>query len=303
MRAFLFAGLALLSLPSEAAVCDRSLVEEVVGKGELHEIWPSGGVPCRAGTAPWTCDSTENRIVRLGNVNVPAVQFFRAPGAGLRPAVVICPGGSYTLLAFNHEGTEVAEWMNAQGVSAFVLRYRVPNQRDAAHMDAQRAVSFVRAKAGDFGVDSKRVGLMGFSAGANLTARTSTNFKCRAYAAVDAIDETSCRPDFSIVIYPWMLVHGENSEKTLPLTLRAEFPVDADTPPTFLVQTEDDGAHVENALGYYTALKYAGVPAEMHLYPDGGHGYGMRPTPASVNGWQTRLADWLRRTVMNKEDK
>lgn len=281
---------------ASAAERDVKFAEAVIAKGETIAVWPEGKVPAQKGNSAWACGDTRY-TVRLSDVDIPALQFFRAKGDSPCPAVVICPGGSYSLLAYTHEGTEIAEWLNGLGISAFVLRYRVPDQRDAAQMDAQRAMSLVRSRAAEFGVDPKRIGIMGFSAGANLAARTSTNFRNRAYAAVDGTDEATCRPDFSIVVYPWMLVCGDNAEKTLPLTLRGDFPVDATTPPTFLVQTEDDGAHVENALAYYTALKYAGVPAEMHIFPDGGHGYGMRPTTASVNGWQELLKTWLFRQL------
>lgn len=287
------------SCETSAAEHDVKFAESVIAKGETIAVWTEGKVPAQKGDSAWACGDTRY-TVRILDVDIPALQFFRAKGDSPRPAVVICPGGSYTLLAYTHEGTEIAEWLNGLGISAFVLRYRVPDQRDAAHMDAQRAMSLVRSRAAEFGIDPKRIGIMGFSAGANLAARVSTNFRNRAYAAVDGADAVPCRPDFSIIVYPWMLVCGDNAEKTLPLTLRGDFPVDATTPPTFLIQAEDDGAHVENALAYYTALKYAGVPAEMHIFPDGGHGYGMRVTKASVDGWQELLKTWLGREL--KED-
>lgn len=273
---------------------DMDLAETALAKGEKIAVWPAGKVPFQREKSPYRVQDTEGEILRLTDVNVPELAYFPAKGEGVKLGVLIFPGGGYTILAYNHEGTELAEWFNSLGFSAFVLKYRCPNQRDAAHADAQRAMSLIRSRAAKFGIDPKRIGVMGFSAGANLAVRLSTNWRNRAYAAVDGVDAVSCRPDFTMPIYPWMLVVGDNAERTLPLTLRGEFAVDGETPPAFLVQTEDDFAHVENSLAYYAALKYAGVPAEMHLFQTGGHGYGIRRHGAPVDGWEALAAVWLK---------
>lgn len=297
MRKIVIFGAMVMSLlggQAEEAI-DTALAESVLAQGTKIAVWPQGQVPDQKGQSAYKVQDTKGGIVRLTQVDIPELTFFPAAGEGVRPAVLVCPGGGYHILAYNHEGVEVAEALNKIGFSAFVLKYRCPSQRDAALMDAQRALSLIRSRADEWKVDPKRLGIMGFSAGANLTCRVSTHHRYRAYAAVDAADAFSCRPDFALPIYPWMLVVGENKEKTLPLTLRGDFPVDETTPPAFIVQTEDDFAHVENALGYYAALKYAGVPAEMHIFPKGGHGYGMRPHGTDVDGWQNLAFTWLTR--------
>lgn len=277
-------------------VLDMELANEALGKGVKIAVWPEGKIPLSGAGAPYRVHDTNGGIVRLTDVTVPELAYFPSAGEGVKPAVLVCPGGGYTILAYNHEGTEIAEWLNSLGFSAFVLKYRCPGQRDAAHMDAQRALSLIRFRAEEFSIDPKRIGVMGFSAGANLSVRLSTNWRNRAYPTVDEIDAVSCRPDFTLPIYPWMLVVGSNDEKTLPLILRGEFAVDSETPPAFLVQTEDDFAHIENSLAYYAALKYAGVPAEMHLFTRGGHGYGIRRHDTPVDGWEELAAKWLKST-------
>jgi len=214
-----------------------------------------------------------------------------APDAGRpAPAVMICPGGGYGILAWNHEGTEVAAWLNAQGISAFILKYRVPKNRDAAFCDAQRALGLIRAKASAYRVDPKRIGIMGFSAGAHLSVRVSTDFSKRFYTPVDEDDAVSCRPDFALIIYPAYLYRDG-------FTLVPELPVTAQTPPTFLLQAQDDKPYVDSSLAYFIALKAAGVPAEMHLFPDGGHGYGLRKKQKSTDVWPDLAAAWLRRVT------
>ena len=191
--------------------------------------------------------------------------------------MLVFPGGGYNILALDLEGTEICEWLNTLGVTAVLVKYRVPARagqpRYAAPLqDAQRAIGMVRQRAGELGLDVKRIGVLGFSAGGHLAAAASTNFGSRTYDAVDAADTVSCRPDFTVLIYPAYLTVKEQGDKVAP-----ELKVTGDTPPTFLVQTEDDGVRVETSLFYYAALRNAKVPAEMHLYPTGGHGYGLRP--------------------------
>jgi acetyl esterase/lipase len=229
-------------------------------------------------------------VIRLTNVSTPTITVYRPPKAKANgTAVLVCPGGGYGILAWDLEGTEICAWLNSIGVTGVLLKYRVPTRPDDhQHLlplqDAQRALGLVRFHAQDWKLDPQRIGVLGFSAGGHLTARLSNQFEPRVYAPVDAADAVSCRPDFSLPIYP---AYQNN-------TLAPELKVTTNTPPTFLVQAEDDGVHVENSLYYYLALKNAKVPVEMHLYPNGGHGYGLRPTEKMVTSWPKRAEEWLR---------
>jgi acetyl esterase/lipase len=236
----------------------------------------------------------QNKITIISNVTRPTLTVFPAPAdRNTGTAVIICPGGGYHALAWDLEGTEVAEWLNSLGVTGIVLKYRVPARKGreryaAALQDAQRAVGIVRHRAHEWGVDPGRIGILGFSAGGHLSAATCTNYDHRTYEPVDDADRVSCRPDFALLIYPAYLVTGKDNDKLAP-----ELKVTKDTPRTFIVYTEDDPVHVECGLFYYLALKSAKVPAEMHLYPSGGHGYGLRPSSNVVSTWPKRAEEWL----------
>ena len=243
------------------------------------------------------------RVIRIGNVSEPTLTVFRpSQDIDTGAAVVVCPGGGYHILAMDLEGTEVVDWLNSIGVTGVLLKYRVParpgRERYAAPLqDAQRALGLVRAHAKEWGVDPKRIGIMGFSAGGHLSAVLSNNYEKRTYDPVDAADAVSCRPDFVMLVYPAYLTVKSEGDR-----VASELHVTSNTPPTFLVQTEDDPIRVESSLFYYLALKQAKVPAEMHLYPKGGHGYGLRPSSLEVTTWPQRAEDWLRALgVLNKE--
>lgn len=256
-----------------------------VAPGETGEIGPEQEQPAKPG------DNT----IRLTNVTRPTIEVFAPPGEKNRgAAVLICPGGGYSILAFNKEGTEVAAWLNSIGVTGIVLKYRVPARKgrerfEAPLQDAQRALGIVRQRAKSWDIDPNRIGVLGFSAGGHLAATLSNRNKDRTYLRVDEADDLSCRPDFALLIYPAYLV--DRQEVT---TLANEVRPTSETPPTFLAQTGDDGVKVECSLAYYLALKNAKVPAEMHLYPTGGHGYGLRPSPHDVSSWPARAEEWLR---------
>lgn len=265
-------------------------------------LWPGTAPGDNGGLAPEsdTTKPTDNlvggrKLIRLGNVSKPTLTVYRAPKAkSTGAAVLVFPGGGYNILAMDLEGTEVCEWLNSLGVTAVLVKYRVPARpggpRWAAPLqDAQRAAGMVRQRAGELGIDAKRIGVLGFSAGGHLAAAISTNYNMRTYDTVDAADAVSCRPDFTVLIYPAYLTVEKEGDKVSP-----ELKVTKDTPPTFLVQAEDDGVRVETSLFYYAALRNAKVPAEMHLYPVGGHGYGLRPTEKLVTTWPKRAEDWFR---------
>jgi acetyl esterase/lipase len=192
------------------------------------------------------------------------------------------------------EGTEVCAWLNSIGVTAVLLKYRVPKRADrerhaAPLQDAQRAFGMVRQRASELRIDPKRVGVIGFSAGGHLAAALCVGSEKRTYPTVDAADEASCRPDFAILIHPGYLTLKDRADAIAP-----EVQVTSNTPPTFIVMTQDDPVRVENALFYFLALKQGNVPSELHVYPTGGHGYGLRRTEHFVTTWPDRAADWLR---------
>ncbi len=233
-------------------------------------------------------------IIKLENVSDPTLTVYPAsPSAASHTAVLVFPGGGYSILAYDLEGTEICEWLNRQGVTAVLVKYRVPQPKGvpryrAPLQDAQRALGIVRQHAKEWNIDPHRIGVLGFSAGGHLAAALSTNFETRSYPAIDASDSVSCRPDFAVLIYPAYLTSPEGSDKLAP-----ELAVSPQTPPTFLVQAEDDPVHVQNSLFYYLALTNNHVPSEMHLFSSGGHGYGMRQTGAPVNRWPEELKIWL----------
>lgn len=234
------------------------------------------------------------RVIRLKNVTSPTITVYHpAKDKDTGASVIVCPGGGYHILAMDLEGTEICEWLNSIGVTGILLKYRVPVREGqerylAPLQDAQRTVSLVRSHAKEWGIDPQRIGIMGFSAGGHLSAVTSTRFEQRAYPAIDDIDKTSCRPDFTLLIYPAYLTGDKTTGEIAP-----ELTVTSNTPPTFIVQTEDDVVKVETGLFYYLALKKAGVSVEMHLYPEGGHGYGLRKTEKTVTTWPVRAEEWM----------
>ncbi len=299
---FLLAAVAALStglltaaiFADETAKTDASQPESIL-------LWP-GIAPGDKGDIGEEHDMTkpaENKpsgqgVIRLGNVSKPMITVFRpAADKANGAAVVVCPGGGYNILAYDLEGSEVCQWLNSIGVTGVLLKYRVPGRGGerwtAPLQDAQRAIGLVRSHAKDWGIDPKRVGILGFSAGGHLSAMASTSYESRTYPTVDAADSESCRPDFTILVYPAYLTAPKDLTKLAP-----EIKVTDKTPPAFIAMTEDDPIHVECAIAYAAALKSAKVSAELHLYPKGGHGYGLRPSANEVSTWPARAADWLK---------
>jgi acetyl esterase/lipase len=263
-------------------------------------LWPHGapGAPPNA-AAEIDTTTAKDRLVagkpvmRLGNVSAPTITLYPPKGKNTGAAVAVFPGGGYHILAMDLEGTEVCDWLNSLGVTCVLLKYRVPDsgaypKSPAALEDAQRALGMVRLHAADWHIDPHRIGVLGFSAGGHLAAALSTHFDQRIYDAIDAADQQSCRPDFAVLVYPAYLVDPERNFAPNP-----DIPVTAQTPPAFIVQAEDDPVHVENAISYYSALKNASVPAELHLYAQGGHGYGLRRTALPVTTWPQSVEIWL----------
>lgn len=263
-------------------------------------LWP-GTPPGEAVELPPESDLTKPKdgqvagrpVIRLGNVSTPQLVVYRpAPAIDTGAAVVICPGGGHHILAWDLEGTEVAEWLNTLGVTGVVLKYRVParnpNKRwEAAVQDAQRAISVTRSRASEWKLDPGRIGILGFSAGGETAARCAIHEE-RTYDKVDAADESATRPDFALLIYPAYLCEKGDER------LREDLPVTKSCPPTFLVHTFDDPVTPQSSLLLASRLKQLGVSTELHLYAAGGHGYGLRKTDKPVSGWTTPAEAWLR---------
>ena len=232
-------------------------------------------------------------VIRIGNVSTPTLTLYLPKSENTGVAVVVFPGGAYRILAIDLEGTEVCDWLNSNGITCVLVKYRVPDtgpypKSSAALQDAQRALGMVREHAMEWHIDPNRIGVLGFSAGAHLAAALSTHFDQRLYDPVDAADKLSCRPDFAVIVYPGYLAIADQN-----FAANAEIRPTAQTPPSFIVQAEDDPVHVENATVYFLQLKNAGVPAELHIYAQGGHGYGLRRTDLPVTTWPDSVLTWL----------
>lgn len=260
----------------------------------VFPLWPNG--------APGAQGTDEK--------DIPALTPWLAKNPNGK-AIVVCPGGGYGGLAVDHEGKQIAQWLNSQGISAFVLRYRLgPRYRHPSMLnDAQRALRTVRARAAEFNVNPAKIGIMGFSAGGHLSATAATHFDAGNAAAEDVIERASSRPDFAVLAYPVVTfteeayVHkgsrrnllGENPDPKLVASLSNERAVSRETPPTFLFHTDaDTGVPPENSVLFYLALRKHGVPAELHIYEKGPHGVGLAWSDIALASWPGRLADWLR---------
>lgn len=249
----------------------------------------------------------------------PTITLYRANGTDIRTAVIVAPGGSYGHLAMNHEGRQVANWLNALGVTAFVLKYRLgPKYHHPIELgDAQRAIRLVRNRAQDFGIAPDRVGMMGFSAGGHLASTAATHFDDGNSAASDAIDRVSSRPDFLVLAYPVITLQGpyahsgsrknllgDNPDPKLLEELSNQLLVTPQTPPTFLFTTsEDKTVPAENSVNFYLALHKAGVPAELHVFEKGPHGVGLDLSDPALDEWPTLLANWLRQRGLLQASK
>lgn len=252
--------------------------------------------------------------VAVGNVSQPTMTVYAPKGVNTGAAIVVFPGGGFKILAIDLEGTEVCDWLTSRGITAILLKYRVPysgqywddqTKRETeakaptALEDAQRTVRLVRFHAAGWHIDPHKIGILGFSAGGYMVAQMSTRFGHRLYLAVDAADEESCRPDFAVALYPGHLSLADNS---FGLNPDIDSHITLQTPPTFLLQDEDDHVdRVEDSLSYYAALKRVGVHVEMHLYATGGHAFGLRRTREPVTEWPKLVETWLRTIKVTAE--
>jgi acetyl esterase/lipase len=237
------------------------------------------------------------------NVSQPTITLYSPVRQNSGAAVIVYPGGGFNVLAMDIEGTEICDWLTSIGVSCVLLKYRVPcvhqgAYRDCpqAHVDAQRAMRIVRTRAREWNIDPQKIGVIGFSAGAHMAIMSSTHF-ARLYRAVDSADSASARPDFALVLYPGRMAYRHTNFRPNPA-----IQVTDRTPPTFLVHAYDDTMNmVENSLLYASALRKAGVPAEVHVYAAGGHAFGLRRTGTSASGWPQLAEAWLRHIRMVAE--
>jgi acetyl esterase/lipase len=272
------------------------------------ELWP-GKVPDEAGTIGPEIVRMSPKHTRkevevteptrlVTNVSKPTLTLYRpAKETNTGAAILICPGGGYWNLYWELEGEEVAAWLSAQGITGIILKYRVPRRPDEPKaeparrplQDAQRAVSLVRSKAREWGIDPGRIGMVGFSAGGHLAIATATHFEERTYEPTDAIDQVNCRPDFAIAVYPGYLKAQDKDE------LAPGLRVPAQTPPIFLAH---GGADIisppEHSVLMYLALKRAGIPAELHVYAGAAHDFGVRKLDHPCSTWTARCMEWLR---------
>jgi acetyl esterase/lipase len=271
-------------------------------------IWPATPPDAQFGPPPNTETMPEQGEV--DNVSRPTMTVYSPKGKNTGAAVVVFPGGGYYVLAIDLEGTEVCDWLTSKGITCVLLKYRVPNsgihgvghrqvkpKAPMALEDAQRTVGLIRFHAAEYHVDPKKIGVLGFSAGGHLVTDISTHFNKRLYPAVDEADKVSCRPDFAVALYPGHLwIDHEKFE------LNPDIVVTRQTPPTFLLQAENDPVDsINNSLVYYIALKNAGVPVEMHLYAEGKHAFGLRPTKFPITRWPALVESWLRTIGMIPE--
>ncbi len=255
---------------------------------ELIHIWP-GEVPGEAAAKKPIITKKQDGIFVGSEVTDPVLEVFPLPGAAVAksPAVIIFPGGGYQILALDLEGYEIAKMFNSFGYTAFVLQYRIPNKRPGSLQDAQRALKVVKSNAAKYHIDTASVGVMGFSAGGSLAARLSTRYEDQLYPAQDGADKLSAKPAFTALIYPAYLDEGPGHTLTAELKIQT-----GKTPPMFIFQTSDD-PYGNSSLVMASALRFQKVPAELHLMPFGGHGYGIRPGKDAATVWPRLLQHWL----------
>ncbi|MFC4526305.1 alpha/beta hydrolase [Dyella halodurans] len=297
----------VLLLVSAGAEAEAPAWQAAGGHTQLP-LWPGAAPDLQSVPGPETVKSSDKflagkPVTNVFNVTRPTMTVYAPTGRNTGAAVVVIPGGGFQILAMDLEGTEACDWLTSNGMTCVLLKYRVPSKpyewkcdcrphnlalSVPSLQDVQRTMRLVRFHAAEWHVDPHKVGVLGFSAGGFLVAEISTNFNRSLYAPVDAADKESARPDFAMPIYPGHLTEGGGK-------LNTNVPVSSETPPTFLVQAEDDYVDgVDQSMVYYAALAKAHVPAEMHLYAHGGHAFGLRPTPDPITGWPRLAETWFR---------
>ena len=299
---------ALILAAGESRVCTAQAPWQPAAGHTQIPLWPGGAPHARPVDGPEVAGTVVDRTgskklvggrpwIYVDRVSQPTITVYSPEATNSHAAVVVFPGGGYEVLAIDLEGTEVCEWLTSRGITCVLLKYRVPcakvgPYRDCptALEDAQRAVGLVRFRAAEWQIDPNKIGVLGFSAGGHMVAAISTHFETRLYPAVDEADRVSCRPDFAVALYPGHLAVAERN-----FVLNPSIRPTSRTPPTFLLQAEDDPVDpVENSLVYYSALRKAAVPAEMHLFVKGGHAFGLRHTESPITQWPELVLTWLK---------
>lgn len=258
-------------------------------------LWPDIAPGDKPNMPEEKVTTNKDNVAIMGNVSKPMITVYKpAPDKNTGAAVVVCPGGGYSILAYDLEGTEVCDWLNSIGVTGVLLKYRVPGRGEQKYsaplQDAQRAMGMVRTHAKEWNIDPNRIGILGFSAGGHLAAAASNIYDTRTYPPIDDSDKESCKPDFTILIYPAYLTDKKDFTKLAP-----ELKVNSQTPPAFMTMSEDDPVHVENVYTYSQALKANKVRSEVHVYPTGGHGYGLRPGKNPIStAWPRLAGEWMK---------
>jgi acetyl esterase/lipase len=290
-----------------------SIIAPVVAQNQILPLW-EGDPPNYRETGEVTIWDTSD-IVVVRNVQKPDIAvFIPSKKNSTGEAVVICPGGGYGVLAYDWEGSDIAHWLNSQGIAAIVLKYRLPGSKSniiphkSPLMDAQRAMRMVRANATAWNIDPGKIGIMGFSAGGHLASTLSTHYDAGDPSSSDPVEQLSCRPDFSILVYPVISFTGEfqhsgsrrnlvgkDADEALVEYYSNELQVTEDTPPAILIHSDDDeGVPVENSIAYYKALRANKVSSELHIYPYGGHGYSLAIGQGHLATWPDRVIEWIR---------
>ena len=273
--------------------------------GAVPDAQPVPGPEAVLSNADWVVAGKP--FVFVVNVSRPTMTVYSPKGTNAGVAVVVFPGGGYNALAIDLEGTEICDWLNSKGITAVLLKYRVPTkpkvgpyaESPQALEDAQRTLGLVRFHAAEWHINPHKIGVIGFSAGGHMVAATSTHFEKRLYPAIDAADKVSCRPDFAIAFYPGHLspFYPDDPDSWThenQLELNPNVRVTSNTPPTFLLQAQNDPVDdVRNSMAYSLALRNARVPVEMHLYAEGGHGFGLRRTKFPITEWPMLVEKWL----------
>lgn len=312
MRINLFFSAAFVAL---ALLCGRSYAEDVASipaeaaqyvaePATTLNLWPGdppGGIPENIGQEKWEPGGEDVPIVRISNVSIPTMAFYPAKDPN-GACIVIFPGGGYSILAYNHEGSEIAEWLNSIGVSAVVVKYRVPRREGlpkhwAPLQDAQRAIRLTRAHANEWKIDPEKIGVLGFSAGGHLTVCAALDYSTKTYEPVDSVDEIDCRPNFAAPIYPAYLMDSEN-DMSSESDLSDSIHIDANTPPTFISVANDDANRAAASARFYIKMREVGVPCELHIPVSGGHGYGLRTDKGVAAQWNKNCEHWLRAIKM-----
>ncbi len=290
-----------------------SFIAPLVAQNRIVPLW-QGDPPNYRETGEVTIWDTSD-IVRVRNVQKPDIAvFLPSKKNATGEAVVICPGGGYGILAYDWEGSDIARWLNSQGIAAFVLKYRLPGSKSniipykSPLMDAQRAMRIVRSNAESWNIDPERIGVMGFSAGGHLASTLSTHYDAGDPSSSDPVEKVSCRPDFSVLVYPVISftedfqhsgsrinLLGEDADESLVKYYSNELQVTKDTPPAILIHSDDDKAvPVENSIAYYKALRNNDIASELHIYPYGGHGYSLAIGQGHLATWTDRVIEWIR---------